>query len=311
MPRRPRRSSPSRRSLLGWSESGSPGASSPRRTGPWCSRCGRSGRSRRCFGRCRHEGPAGRRAGPPRAGVAGVLRRLLGVRVMTVDLAPGSQAWASRVSPSKLAAIRGVSPWESPRSLWHKMRGDVPWGETNVDQERGHLLEAGVLEWWRRRHPAHTDWADQPSFTPAEWLVATPDAICTDSAERVLVEAKTSADYDAFGEPGTDEIPTYYLTQVYFAAHLAVLAGEPITRIYVPLLGPRLRFEEYVVEYDPEIGQQLMATAERWRDMLLTDEAPDLDDTVATFDVMRKLHPEIERGTEVKVALEVGRALDL
>ena len=228
---------------------------------------------------------------------------------MTVDLAPGSQAWASRVSPSKLAAILGVSPWESPRSLWHKMRGDVPWGETNVDQERGHLLEAAVLEWWRRRHPDHTDWADQPSFTPAEWLVATPDAICTDSAERVLVEAKTSADYDAFGEPGTDEIPTYYLTQVYFAAHLAVLAGEPITRIYVPLLGPRLRFEEYVVEYDPEIGQQLMATAERWRDMLLTDEAPDLDDTVATFDVMRKLHPEIERGTEVKVALEVGRAL--
>lgn len=227
-----------------------------------------------------------------------------------LDLTPGSPEWVRRISPSKIAAILGISPWDSPRALFHKMRGEVAWDEESEAMERGNLLEDGVLNWWRRHNPGHEDWIDQHSMTIGDWCVATPDASVTDrDGCRALVEAKTSSEYDAWGDPGTDEIPTPYFAQTTFAAHVFNLCGDPVDRIYVPMLGPRLRFAEYVVDYDPQLGAQLMARAEQWRDLLAGDEPPDLDDTVATWNAIRKLHPEIERGVEVELVEGEAREL--
>lgn len=221
---------------------------------------------------------------------------------------PGSPEWCRRVSPSKAAAILGISPWDSQRSMWHKMRGEAPWDEENEAMERGHLLESGVLAWWRRHHP-HDTWTDQPSFPIDDWCVATPDALTLVDQEPVLVEAKTSSDDDDWGDPGTDEIPAYYLVQTFFAAHVANLHGIAVRKVHVPVLGPRLRFANYVVEYDPKVGAELMARMRSWYESLSSDVAPPLDDTVATYDAVRRVHPEIDRGVEVELTEEEAIAL--
>ena len=43
--------------------------------------------------------------------------------VLLPDLQPGSPDWQTRMTASKVAAVLGLSPWESRFSLWHRMSG--------------------------------------------------------------------------------------------------------------------------------------------------------------------------------------------
>lgn len=217
-------------------------------------------------------------------------------------MTPGSPEWNKLVTASKVAAILGVSPWESPRSVWHRMHGDLPASEGNESTRRGQYLEPAILAWWRDQHPEVLGVLDlQPTFTLDDWAAATPDAVAInpDKPERVLVEAKSAAFDDDWGTPGTDEIPTYYLVQVQWQMHVS-----GIHRCYVPIITSRLRFVEYVVDYVPEYGAALEARMREFYDSLAADEPPELDDTVATFDAVRKVHPEIERGESVELTTE-------
>lgn len=230
---------------------------------------------------------------------------------MTTDLTPGSATWASRVSPSKLAAILGISPWDSQRSMWHKMRGEVPWEKETPAMERGTLCEPAVLAWWRKYH-VHSDWQEQVSLAIGDWFAATPDARAVEGGEHVLIEAKTaSADaLDTWGEPGTDQIPDYYLTQVHASMEAAHRNGIPVTRTYVPVLGGRrLEFLEYVVEYDAEIGASLLDYGKRWHESLSLETPPPLDDSVATYKAVKAVHPEIDRGETVEIDEETALEL--
>lgn len=220
------------------------------------------------------------------------------------DLTPGSPEWCRRVSSSKAAAILGISPWDSQRSMWHKMRGEIPWDAETPAMERGTLCEPAVLAWWRKHHE-HTDWREQVSLTLDDWCVVTPDAICTHDGEVVSVQAKTAADMDAYGEPGTDAIPVYYLTQVYLEMEVAHRNGIPVARTHVPILGGRrLLFSNYIVEYDASIGADLLDRMKAWAEALKADTPPPLDDSVATYDAVRKVHKDIERGESVELSVD-------
>lgn len=217
-------------------------------------------------------------------------------------LEPGSPEWLRVVTASKVAAILGLSPWDSPRSLWHTMHGDVPHFAGNDTTRRGHYLEPAILAWWRDRHPEFLGVLDtQPSFTLGDWAAATPDAVAInpDDETRVLVEAKsTSMEWD--------DLPAYYLTQVIWQMHVS-----GIHRCYVPVIGPRLTFTEYVVDYDDyaEDAALIERRAFAFWESLANDEPPPLDDTVATYDAVRKVHPEIERGAEVELTKPEALAL--
>ncbi|WP_235738959.1 lambda-exonuclease family protein [Nocardioides alcanivorans] len=215
------------------------------------------------------------------------------------DLTPGSPEWRKKVTASKVAAILGLSPWESPRSLWHLMRGDIdPATETDTHR-RGHYLEPAILAWWRDQHGI-TDmrqWADQPSYELGDWAAATPDAMTLGipGLERVLVEAKSTA------QDWGGELPAYYLTQVIWQMHVS-----GIHRCYVPVIGPRLTFEEYVVDYADyaEDAELIERKAREFYDSLSADTPPDLDDSVATYDAVRRVHPEIDKGETVELTRE-------
>lgn len=216
-----------------------------------------------------------------------------------MSLAPGSPEWRKIITASKVAAILGLSPWDSPRSLWHLMRGDIePKSETDTTR-RGHYLEPAILAWWRDQHGI-TDmrqWADQPSYALGDWAAATPDAMTLGipGEAEVLIEAKSTAmDWDG-------ELPAYYLTQVIWQMHVS-----GIHRCYVPVIGPRLTFTEYVVDY-ADYAEDALLIERRCRefyDSLSSDTPPDLDDTVATYEAVRKVHPDIDKGATVELTRE-------
>lgn len=221
---------------------------------------------------------------------------------------PGSPEWQRKITASKVAAILGVSPWDSPRSVWHAMRGELPREEASEVQKRGHYLEPAILAWWRDQHDVSDnafEWTNQPTFALGDWAAATPDALAHfRDDQRALVEAKSAAYDDDWGDPGTDAIPTYYLVQVWWQMHVS-----GVHRCYVPVLTSRLRFAEYVVDYDAEIGADLERRMRAFYDSLAADVPPPLDDSVATFQSMRRLHPEID--LELTRELTREQAVDL
>lgn len=229
-----------------------------------------------------------------------------------VDLTPGSPEWCRRVSPSKAAAILAASPFESQRAMWHMMRGEAPWPEESEPMERGNLCEGAVLAWWRKHHD-HTEWREQVTLTIGDWLVATPDAICETPDGLVCVQAKTTNSYmekDGWGDPGTDVVPTHVLVQVYLEMEVAHRNRIPVVAAHIPVLGGyRNLFSNYVVEYDAAIGADLMVRMEAWRDSLAGDEPPELDDSVSTYDAVRKVHKDIDPDASVELSEQDARRL--
>lgn len=226
---------------------------------------------------------------------------------------------------SKLAAVVGVSTHDSPMSMWLKMHGDIPWAAGTAETARGHQLEAAVLGWWRREHGVayramrrqvwiqHHDlpWAgatldglveldDGPMIehTVGSMTVASPNV------RRVVVEAKTSAKSDEWGEPGTDQVPIEYLTQAYWS--LALMPD--VAEVRMPVLTSYLSFDEYVIPRNDDVQAELVDVAARFMASLDAGTRPRLDDHIATRAALRALHPDIERDTTAFLPRGVGEA---
>jgi putative phage-type endonuclease len=226
------------------------------------------------------------------------------------NLEPGSPEWMKRMTASKVAAVLGLSPWESRFSLWHRMAGLVePTPETDQTR-RGHYLEAAVADWFADQHPemellpggawAHPDRA---------WQAASPDRIATERdtwQKRSLgvVEIKTTAVDDEWGAAGTDEIPPYYRAQVVWQ-----LDTLGLSTAYVAVLLPRLEFREYRIEYNADEAAYIRAEAKAFMDSLPggpAEQRPDLDAHAQTYLAVQQLHPEIS-GEAIDVPDHIGR----
>ena len=217
-------------------------------------------------------------------------------RIPTV--APGSAEWLTYMSASKISAVLGLSPWESPYSLWCQMAGLTTRDEQTKEQARGHYLESSIAAWLADQHPEY-QLADGGCWVndARPWQLASPDGLLLADGELVeLAEYKTDADGSGWGEPGTDEVPLYYRAQVLWQMDTL---GAKRTRFGV--LTGRLEFREYVVDYDPIDAQIMRERAEEFLDSLLWQEMPDLDAHPATYEAVKFLHPDIEAKNDFDV----------
>lgn len=206
-------------------------------------------------------------------------------------IVPGSAEWLQTISSSKVAAILGLSPYESPRSLWLKMHGDLPADPQTSAQARGTHLEAGVLNWYFADHPGLQRLGGESTVERDDlpWAICSPDDVATDPAtgEQFPVEAKTDA-RGVFGEPGTDEVPLHYLVQGLWTMHVGRWS-----KIVYPVLGPYLDRGDYVLEYEPLADLAADIEAQCFQFWLSVHDGipPELDGTAATYDALRTVTP--------------------
>lgn len=227
---------------------------------------------------------------------------------MTAAPAPGTPQWQRKVTASKVAAIVGLSPWDSPRSVWHLLRGEIPSddGRNRAAKSRGQYLENGILDWWQAQHPERSAGRRQHHATLGDWAAATPDlysVYAVDGEGRrhrdpVVIDAKTSRDDDEWGAPGTDEVPAYYTAQMQWQMHVT---GS--RRGYIALLTSRLDLREYVIEYDAPTAVGLERIChEFWESTRYPFASPPpLDSSVATFQTLKRLHPDIDTDGSVEL----------
>ena len=216
--------------------------------------------------------------------------------------APGTPEWQTAITASKVAAILGVSPWQSPYSLWVDMTQGRPELEPTAPMLRGTFLEDGILAWFEHDNPSWERIGTQLAVTQPdmqEWAFATLDGLYKDDlGNTVVVEVKTASRLDDWQtEDGGIALPAYYESQVRFQLALTDTADYAT----VVLLTPFLEKKELIVERDDEMEAAIMSAAHDWKQALDTGQAPDLDDTVATYDAVRREHPEIDPDKTVEI----------
>lgn len=198
---------------------------------------------------------------------------------------PGTPAWEEAragltVTATEIAAIVGLSPWQSRFSLWHKKTGlTTPPFEPNPAAEWGVRLEDAVAQKYADEHLELTltktgTWRHRDR----EWQRATPDRIGDDR----LVEVKTAPFADNWGPTGSDVVPIHYRCQVmwqmdtlgYRRTDFAVLIGG-------------CDYREYTVDYDETDAAMLRDAAQTFLHDVRHGNRPPIDGADATYQTIR------------------------
>lgn len=193
---------------------------------------------------------------------------------------------------SEIAAVLGLSPWESRFSLWHRKKGRISQQPENPEMEWGKRLEPVLLGKYLDEHPEF-DVGPRGTFVNhgRRWQLANPDGLVVhrEHGRLRLWEGKVSRDELGWGERGTDQVPVYYLAQ--FRWYLDVL-GLPVGDLSVLIAGQDYR--EYTIEADPTDAETMRVAGAEFMRTLRDDERPDIDAHSATYTAVRELHPDIE-----------------
>lgn len=161
------------------------------------------------------------------------------------------EARRSGIGASEVAAILGLSPWQTPLGVYRTKLG-VP---NEIDEDLayfGHALEAPIAQWIRDKHPEVGPVEPGISARSVEWpwLTATPDRSAGDVGLVYPIEIKTSSAFSK--DKWADGVPLYYQAQVQ--TQLAVL-GAPFGWLAVlhggnsPELYRVERDEEFITEH--------------------------------------------------------------
>lgn len=183
------------------------------------------------------------------------------------------------IGGSDVAPICGLSPWKTAYEVWLEKTGDGSGSsEPNEAMKYGLMMEGVLRQWYSDEtglivrlprsilvHPVH------------EFMLANVDGITEDR----VVEIKTARSSKDWGEPGSDEIPAYYRTQV---EHYLMVTGFELADVVVSFAGSMPVI--YTVEADGEL-QEMLIEKERdfWR-MVQERTPPDpvsYSDMVARF----------------------------
>lgn len=245
-------------------------------------------------------------------------------------LPPGADeaAWlAARrngIGASEISAVLGISPWESPFSLyWRKANG---WEiEDASPLEAGRRLEPVIADWFS---DTHEDLFDRPAglyrHSDRPWQLATPDRLVLDrrlcgSTRRhtyplfgyackgcsggvvAVLECKHPYSWEGWGETGTDDVPVHYRAQVLWQ-----LDTLGVDRGYLAAYANH-EFRWYVIPRDETDLPVMRAAGAEWWRRFEAGEPPDIDGHTATGRVLRQLHPLVE-DRDVEVPVELAEA---
>jgi putative phage-type endonuclease len=246
-----------------------------------------------------------------------------------VELVPASadrREWlAARrdgIGASEIAAVLGISPWESPFSLyWRKVNG---WAvDINDEMSAGIRAESVIAGWFADQHP---EYVVHPSGLYANrerpWQLATPDRVLCDAQMHdnpfpddptfdwhhydnlidALVECKYVVHgWEGWGEPGTDEIPVHYRAQGLWQADVM-----GVDEVYFAAWHGAT-FREYLVRRDETDLRMMREAGRRFMARIENDDPPSVDEHAATLATMKKLHPDLDdRAQEVDAATAAG-----
>jgi putative phage-type endonuclease len=209
--------------------------------------------------------------------------------VLLGDFANGSQEWHDLrnepgvIGGSDIAAITGLSTWESAITKWAKKTGQIPDEVTpNMSMKLGTILEAPILNLFANEHPELEiyetgTWANKEN----PWARSNPDGLYKDAdGNWGIVEVKFSRDY-------WSGVPQAYRAQVLWYMRIFGIKQAKL----VALAGSS--YMEFDIEWDEFEAQTLWDAAVRFRQACLDMKMPYWDGSNSTLETIRALSPGI------------------
>lgn len=234
-----------------------------------------------------------------------------------VDSPEWHEARRTSLGASEIAAVLGLSPWQSPLSVYMAkmgVRNQIPEDLAYF----GRALEEPIAQWIKDKRPEVPPLKPGFSARNAEypWLSASPDRVADDAGLLLPIELKTSSAFSR--DSWADGVPDYYAVQVQ--TQLLVL-GAPYG--WLAVLHGGNDPELYRIEADPIVQEQIVRiTGEFWRDHVLAEVPPEPTTTAEAVELWPG-DPEVtvegdERlyelwgtyGLMQAEAVELGRQLD-
>ncbi len=191
------------------------------------------------------------------------------------------------IGSSDAAPCMSMSPWSSAYSVWAEKSGYLPDSEDNERLLWGRLHEPLIL------NQAHLrGWIKGPirtglmlRSTEYPWMLANPDGL----GPSEVVEAKTA---DGWDEPRWDiGVPDQYVIQAH---HLMIVTGTAKCTFPVLFGGNNLRW--FVVEFDHELGEQVIAGTRAMWERIQNADPPDPDASEASMMALRQVYTEVVEG---------------
>ncbi|MFF2060012.1 YqaJ viral recombinase family protein [Rhodococcus qingshengii] len=224
-------------------------------------------------------------------------------RIVTYKAEPGSPEWLKLITASKIPSILGISRFKSQFSLWHEMAGNLPSepiGRAQQDDfDYGHAVELAAGEYWRFKNPGWRLSRGEVQYTDDGFEfgnAATIDGRASRGSLRRIAEIKTARDLAEWGDDGSGEVPADYAAQVIWQQRVTGFTA-PANIVLWPQYGkPKI----YVIEYSAQLAAAIVEAVRKWNASLAAGEPPELDDTISTYETVRRLHPEID-GREVQL----------
>jgi len=174
---------------------------------------------------------------------------------------------------SDAAVIAGLSPWKTGYQLWLEKTGrEQPADLSDVERVYwGNVLEEIVAREYAKRTNLKVRRVNRlikhPDY-PYLGAHIDRDILNTDG----MLEIKTTGRRENWGEPGTDQIPDYYLAQVQ---HYMAVLGERVQWCDVAVLFSGQEMAIYHVERDDEFIDAMLKIERRfWEDHVLADVPP-------------------------------------
>jgi putative phage-type endonuclease len=213
----------------------------------------------------------------------------------------GEAAWLMRrregIGGSDAAAAMGLSPFDSPLSLFYAKRGDYH-AEVTEAMEMGHLMEPVIGDLFARQTGLEVvRWKRMLRSRQWPWMQVNLDFLVP--AEDAVAEAKNvgfrMAD-EWIGEHTEPLVPAHYLIQ---GEHELAVTGRP--RCYFPALIGGAKFRYVVVERDEELIADIAEQERRFWEMFLADTPPLPDAHRATTAALKRAYPSAAPGLSVEV----------
>jgi putative phage-type endonuclease len=226
------------------------------------------------------------------------------------------------IGASEIAAVLGISPWDSPFSLFHKKANG--WQtDDNPDMEAGRRMESAIADWAADLIDPNETLTFHPAGLYASavrpWQLATPDRLVCDCQMHdnpfpgdesyqhehpdgnvaAVLEVKHPYSWDGFGEDGTDEIPVYYRVQLLWQMDVMGV-GEGYLGAYC---NHQLRVY-HLRRDDKDLAVMRAAGAAFWA-RLQAGDVPPVDEHTATLATLKQLHPSVQ-DFDVQVPLELA-----
>ena len=182
------------------------------------------------------------------------------------------------------------------------MKGNIDPAPPSEIFALGHDFEPAMASIWKRRNPG---WQLSPG--EVQYIVPTekfgyPAAVTLDrrarrGRARRVVEFKTARKLEDWGDQFTDAAPADYVAQVMAQMAYSGFTDHPAELM---VLGPFFEAHSYFIQYDDDVASAIHERCRKFYESLADDQPPPLDDTVATYEAVRALHPGLD-GSVVEV----------